>query len=250
MRSSKLMASAASVPLHFAAVVAVALLISFTIGDRAQAATCNTLLDTTTLFIGAGPACSTSGEQKIFLEKGIGTTVSGNIGSHKGTPIADFTSSSSSLRAAGGFATIRPNKPGTNVFDDMTISIEPTGTSTFRFGALTFGLQLARSNSTSLTIEALDSSNASLGTLTLTNSELRQAMNTKFLVMANSTDLIASVLLESSGIRQIKQFNIADIVDPPVAPTPLPAALPLFATGLGMLGLLGWRRKRKAQATA
>jgi len=29
---------------------------------------------------------------------------------------------------------------------------------------------------------------------------------------------------------------------------PLPAALPLFATGIGGLGLLGWRRKRKAQA--
>ena len=35
----------------------------------------------------------------------------------------------------------------------------------------------------------------------------------------------------------------------PVA-TPLPAALPLFVTGLGGLGLLGWRRKRKAQAVA
>ena len=30
--------------------------------------------------------------------------------------------------------------------------------------------------------------------------------------------------------------------------TPIPAALPLFATGLGGLGLLGWRRKRKAEA--
>ena len=28
--------------------------------------------------------------------------------------------------------------------------------------------------------------------------------------------------------------------------TPIPAALPLFATGLGALALLGWRRKRKA----
>jgi PEP-CTERM motif-containing protein len=28
--------------------------------------------------------------------------------------------------------------------------------------------------------------------------------------------------------------------------TPLPAAFPLFATGLGAIGLLGWRRKRKA----
>ena len=34
------------------------------------------------------------------------------------------------------------------------------------------------------------------------------------------------------------------------ATTPLPAALPLFASGLGALGLLGWRRKRKAVALA
>jgi hypothetical protein len=35
-----------------------------------------------------------------------------------------------------------------------------------------------------------------------------------------------------------------------VGATPLPAALPLFATGLGAIGLLGSRRKRKAQAGA
>jgi hypothetical protein len=32
--------------------------------------------------------------------------------------------------------------------------------------------------------------------------------------------------------------------------TPLPAALPLFAGGLGAMGLLGWRRKRKTPAPA
>jgi hypothetical protein len=30
--------------------------------------------------------------------------------------------------------------------------------------------------------------------------------------------------------------------------TPLPATLPLFATGLGALGLLGWRRKKRSIA--
>jgi hypothetical protein len=33
-----------------------------------------------------------------------------------------------------------------------------------------------------------------------------------------------------------------------VAATPLPAALPLFATGLGALGFLGWRRQRRVVA--
>jgi hypothetical protein len=32
--------------------------------------------------------------------------------------------------------------------------------------------------------------------------------------------------------------------------TPLPAALPLFAGGLGVMGLFGWRRERKAAALA
>ena len=34
------------------------------------------------------------------------------------------------------------------------------------------------------------------------------------------------------------------------AATPLPATLPLFATGLGAFGVLGWRRKRKAAELA
>ena len=39
-------------------------------------------------------------------------------------------------------------------------------------------------------------------------------------------------------------FNFNDTVNV-LDSLPLPAALPLFATGLGALGLLGWRRKRK-----
>jgi hypothetical protein len=42
--------------------------------------------------------------------------------------------------------------------------------------------------------------------------------------------------------------NLAPVSE--VGETPLPGALPLFATGLGALGLLGWRKKRKAKAKA
>jgi len=42
--------------------------------------------------------------------------------------------------------------------------------------------------------------------------------------------------------RIAKDFYISGAT---VSPVPLPGALPLFATGLGALGLLGWRRKKK-----
>ena len=40
------------------------------------------------------------------------------------------------------------------------------------------------------------------------------------------------------------------LTDTTVNPTPLPASLPLFATGIGILGLCGWHRKRKTQTAA
>jgi hypothetical protein len=43
-------------------------------------------------------------------------------------------------------------------------------------------------------------------------------------------------------------FDAFSVADATVVPAP--AALPLFATGLGALGLLGWRRKKKAAALA
>jgi len=56
--------------------------------------------------------------------------------------------------------------------------------------------------------------------------------------------------LDDGGSGRDRDFDdmVVKIVDPPVSAVPLPAALPLFATGLGALGLIGWRRKRKASA--
>jgi hypothetical protein len=47
-------------------------------------------------------------------------------------------------------------------------------------------------------------------------------------------------------------FSFADahltVTNPNISATPLPATLPLFASGLGALGFFGWRRKRKNAA--
>ena len=68
------------------------------------------------------------------------------------------------------------------------------------------------------------------------------------------TDNGVSTLLTLASNNVNAPFNgslsIGLIGEGSAGETPLPAALPLFASGLGALGLYGWRRKKKAQAVA
>jgi len=62
-----------------------------------------------------------------------------------------------------------------------------------------------------------------------------------------STTAFSSITLYSDDPDH-GSFNIPEIDF--VSSTPLPASLPLFASGLGAFGLLGWSRKKKAAALA
>jgi hypothetical protein len=62
----------------------------------------------------------------------------------------------------------------------------------------------------------------------------------------NSLAFIAGLTFTGTGTFSGTMTPITEFV----AETPLPAALPLFVTGLGMIGVLGWRRRKQALRSA
>jgi hypothetical protein len=70
-------------------------------------------------------------------------------------------------------------------------------------------------------------------------------LGTNTLSIVLNSSLNNAILNTSAGAEGA---GIAGVTYAAVPQVPLPAALPLFATGLGALGLLGWRRKRKQPA--
>ena len=86
------------------------------------------------------------------------------------------------------------------------------------------------------------------GVLTPNNESIKQAadpqtasLDTLYSLTAPGTYTLFYV--SANGLPEVLQTTLTPTV-------PLPGALPLFASGLAGLGLLGWRRKRKAQAAA
>jgi len=91
------------------------------------------------------------------------------------------------------------------------------------------------------------------GTLNLLDAA---SYNPPFITNNGGSAATAAVVLMNGIQNGLSYFNIHTTINGggeirgQLAPVPLTAALPLFASGLAALGLLGWRRKRKAQATA
>jgi hypothetical protein len=133
-------------------------------------------------------------------------------------------------------------------------------------------ISFATTGSTIDTYDGLFSGPASFGTGTLTLADTTSGEPVFFLsllqllavptgyisdaALGTSTSTYSNATLTSLGVTPgiyvwtwgpaANQSFTLDIINP----IPIPAALPLFATGLGALGLLAWRRKKKAAALA
>jgi hypothetical protein len=119
------------------------------------------------------------------------------------------------------------------------------------FGPITIQFASPESNvtgfftyNTQLTLQAFDASNAVVATTLSTFAQ-------NFVSSGNPPNNFLSL----SGLNITKititgdpaggSFVLDDLSFTAATATPLPAALPLFATGIGGLGLLGWRRRWK-----
>lgn len=76
-----------------------------------------------------------------------------------------------------------------------------------------------------------------------------------FQFISDGENITPTLLIDAFNIVETGQvqtvnppFGVSDLTlsfQSDLDPVPIPGALPLFATGLGALGLLGWHRKRK-----
>jgi hypothetical protein len=174
-----------------------------------------------TLTFSAGPG---TGEAAINLTGGAG--LFSTTGTIAGGDVVDF-SSTQQVDFANGVATVSVHGNGT--FSNLTVSV-PTG---FTFSDIDFGALFT--GGTGGTVTATDQSGSS--TSTTIGSGLQE------LVLTSSGALTSLTLSSPTGFSQLKQFEISGLTA-----TPLPAALPLFAGGLGLMGFLARRRKAKAAA--
>jgi hypothetical protein len=79
--------------------------------------------------------------------------------------------------------------------------------------------------------------------LSLTNPTTAPFTEFSFVVTAaGTTATLAFAFHDDPGVLLLDEVSVSQ--------TPIPAALPLFVSGLGALGLIGWRRKKKAALAA
>jgi hypothetical protein len=184
-----------------------------------------------------------------------GATFGVTVGSFSGFTMS-FTDAASVLAympSIGNFAPLNGNV------------LNPTSTVSGGFGGETLGLEFNVDFSDAgllpgtsglrfgdLILANLNGAQAPLNGLTL-----RQLLGDTNILLSGGTSLITiadlgSLVGEVNGsffLGTPDQFAQDHLVAPEIIATPLPAAFPLFATGLGALGLLGWRRKRRSKMT-
>jgi hypothetical protein len=128
---------------------------------------------------------------------------------------------------------------------DPFTTIQAGFSATYTFAAPQASLQMLWGSPDSYnTIEFL---NGATPVFSLTGSGLHPitfGLGHDLVTFTDTTGAFTAVVLSSTQ----NAFEFADLISTPVGSqgtTPLPAALPLYVAGVGIVGLVGWRRRRK-----
>jgi hypothetical protein len=181
--------------------------------------------------------------QHLFTVNGIGVaaTATGNTNSFSG---AYLDGPSGGLPAGLGVCSTSGGCAGTNDdnvgrLGDQSGGLPETLTLTFDHAVKLTDLFFR--NADHLTFTGMLSINGT--TVTPTGGELTAAA----LAFLPAGFVFNFTSLSNNANHTLDDFYLSSAT---VSQVPLPAALPLFATGLGALSLLGWRRKKKGAAGA
>jgi hypothetical protein len=167
-----------------------------------------------------------------FLDSGesVSATINGAVITGNGGRVSDFSSIGESISfdlslASGDFITV---SGFTDLLEPGSRSVSDRFVYSFTSGALAYHVEFGSDPD----LPAIPTNAIDFTTIP------EQGLPPNPYFENGRLQLVATAFLGSSTDRFFVQSDA----------TPLPAALPLFATGLGAFGLFGWRRKRKGAA--
>jgi hypothetical protein len=165
------------------------------------------------------------------------------------TPDGGFVANQVQIENVSVTNVFRSPFEGTGQYGDPFTTIQANFSATYTFGSPQASLQMLwGSPDTYNTIEFL---NGATPVFTLTGAGLHPTtfgLGHDLVTFTDTTGSFTAVVLSSTQ----NAFEFADLISTPVGSqgtTPLPGALPLYVAGVGIVGFVGWRRKRKQKVT-
>ncbi|MCE5242060.1 MAG: PEP-CTERM sorting domain-containing protein [Syntrophobacteraceae bacterium] len=172
-------------------------------------------------------------EQKVYLDEDTAAVITGHVGSQNGTPLVKFSSTSDTLDAKNGFATI---KAVDGYLNNITITVPG-----YYFEDLIFSVNLYPNANKNLVVTAV----SLRGTYTNSSWFLGDGEN-DILVLSKLDNLMVSITVNSDygleafgvdyGIDQLKQTQISGV-------SPVPEPCTMFLLGSGLIGVAAFRKR-------